>query len=123
MILLCTSPCPENAYASAPFFWPSGPEIFSPVGNTFSLFLLTPRLFANLPECDVDDDGEGDARPKGYYIACGGLIVDHIQNQDLELGKYEFQSGDHNGDNKKWHKKYEIVDLSKRKPVKIKFLK
>lgn len=111
------------AYASAPFFWPSGPEIYSPVYNTFSLFLLTPQSFSNPPECDVDDDGESDAYHKGYYVTCGGLIVDHILNQDLEEGNYEFQSSDHNGNDKKWHQKNQLVDLSKRKPVRIKFKK
>ena len=111
------------AYAFSPFFWPSGPKGYSPV-TTFNRFLLAPQAFAIQPDCDMDNDGEIDSHPdKGYYVVRGGLIVDHIRKQDLEQGRYEFQSVDVNGKNLQSHGKGDKVDLSKHKPVKIKFKK
>jgi hypothetical protein len=114
-----------SAYATAPFFWPAGPRLYTP-DRTFNRFLLSPIQYTNPPECDMDDDGEDDhSALKGYYVTCGGLIVDHLLKTDLENGKYEFKSSDANGRNVTSHGKNEKVKLDKnsRKPDKIKFKK
>ena len=114
------------AYATAPFFWPGGPRFYTSADPavTFNRFLLTPQTIAVPPDCDMDDDGESDSHPdKGYYVVCGGLMVDHISKLALENGGYEFQSVDANGKDLKSHGKSDKVDLDKRKPVKIKFKK
>jgi len=110
------------AYATAPFFWPSGPKFYSPdPGDLSNRFLLTPRSIASPPDCDMDDDWEDDHSDyKGYYVTCGGLIVDHIRKLDLEKGGYEFQSVNANGQDIKAHDKDDKVKLDGRKPVKIK---
>jgi hypothetical protein len=111
------------AFATAPFFWPSGPKFYSPV-ITFNRFLLTPQTMVTPPDCDMDDDHESDSHPdKGYYVVCGGLIVDHISRLDLEKGGYEFQSVDANGKDLKSHGKNDTVKMNNRKPIKIKFNK
>ena len=72
----------------------------------------------------MDDDHESDSHPdKGYYVVCGGLIVDHIRRVDLEKGGYEFQSVDANGKDLKSHGKNDQVKMNNRKPIKIKFNK
>jgi hypothetical protein len=111
------------AYAAAPFFWTSGPMIYSP-SDSFNRFLLDPQYFSSAPDCDMDDDGEDDLYPdKGYYIVSGGLVVDHIRKSDLEKGGYEFQSSNSNGQDIKSHGKNDKVKLDNRKPTKIKFKK
>jgi hypothetical protein len=108
------------AYATAPFFWPSGPKFYSPV-DLSNRFLLTPQAIVMPPDCDMDDDGESDShRDKGYYVTCGGLIVDHIRKADLESGGYEFQSTNATGQDLKSHGKNDKVKLDSRKPTKIK---
>ena len=108
------------AYATAPFFWPSGPKLYSPV-DTFNRFLLTPQQITDPPDCDLDDDDDDASNvDKGYYAVCGGVVVDHVRKHDLEEGKYDFQSCDTNGKDFKSHKKGKPVKLDNRKPTKIK---
>jgi len=108
------------AVASAPFFWPNQPKIYSPT-DTFNLFLLEPMVITDPPECDMDDDGESDSSPyKGYYVVRGGLIVDHIRKTDLEQGGYEFQTTNTKDQDIKSHGKNDRVKLDDRKPIKIK---
>jgi hypothetical protein len=113
------------AYATSPFFWPSGPKFYS--SNRLSnRFLLFPQTIASPPDCDMDDDGEDvHSDHKGYYVTCGGLIVDHVLKKDLEDGKYEYRSSDARGNNVASHAKNDKVQLNKndRKPVKMKFKK
>ena len=109
-----------TAFASAPFFWSSGPKIYSPA-ETFKRFLLTPMSIQTPPECDADDDGEEESSyDKGYFVTSGGLIVDHIRKHDLEDGDYDFDSASADGKDIKHHHKGDKVDLNKRKPIKIK---
>jgi len=108
------------AVASAPFFWPSLPKLYSP-DDTFNLFRLEPLFINDPPECDMDDDWEDDHSDyKGYYVTCGGLVVDHIRKTDLEKGGYEFKTANTKGHDIKSHGKGENVNLNDRKPVKIK---
>jgi len=108
------------AYATAPFFWPSGPKLFSPA-DTFNRFLLDPLVIDVPPDCDMDDDRESDSDPdKGYYVVCGGLIIDHIRRSDLESGGYEFQTSNTKGQDIKSHGNKDKVKLDDRKPIKIK---
>jgi len=111
------------AYATAPFFWPSGPKYYypDPKAGLSNRFELSPQTIVSPPDCDMDADWEDDhSEYKGYYVTCGGLIVDHIRKIDLEKGGYEFQSADANGKNIKSHGKDEKVKLNDRKPIKIK---
>jgi len=111
------------AYATAPFFWPDGPKFYYPEAKTglSNRFFLTPLNIAAPPDCDMDDDNESGTHPdKGYYIVCGGLVIDHIRKIDLEKGGYEFQSTNASGQDIKSHGKDDKVKLDDRKPVKIK---
>jgi hypothetical protein len=108
------------AFAAAPFFSPSGPKVFSPA-DTFNRFLLEPLNMPLPPDCDMDDDWESDhSEYKGYFVTCGGLIVEHIRKIDLEKGGYEFQSANANGQDIKSHGQDDKVNLKDRKPIKIK---
>jgi hypothetical protein len=112
-----------SAYATAPFFRADGPKIYSPA-DAFNRFLLSPIYYSNPPDCDLDDDWEDDhAAWKGYYVTCGGLIVDHVRKLDLENGNYEFRSSDARGKDIKSHGKSEKVKLDNRKPTRMKWKK
>lgn len=108
------------AFASAPFFWPSGPKVYSP-DDTFKRFLLTPKSDTPPPDCDLEDDGENESHSdKGYYVISGGLVVDHVRMKNLENGDYDFQSTDVYGKDIRSHSQGDKVNLNNRNPVKIK---
>ncbi|CAG0978579.1 hypothetical protein ANAEL_01602 [Anaerolineales bacterium] len=110
-----------SAYAAAPFFWPGGPKTYSPA-DTFNRFLLEPQD-VNPPDCDLDEDHEYDDEhsSKGYYVVHDGLVIDHVMKRDLEDGKYDFESSNDDDKDIKSHNKGKPVQLTSRKPAKIKY--